>query len=293
MANIQKFVDRMLYWCQNGNLGYDQNQRWNIYPGGECDCSSLVIHALKEAGFDTGNATYTGNLSAALVAQGWQRVIPNGKPQVGDILLNDVHHVAAFVGNGRLAQASIDERGRASGGQTGDQFNETNVKPYYNYPWNCYLRYTGKQSSYGAAPTSTGNVTKTDGQLMLDIDGYPGAKTYSRFQQVMGTIIDGKKSQPSLMIKAFQRFLNSVVSSNDIKNLTGYHRLDIDGFDGWRTWKVFQYWAWNVRKDLIKLYAPGWGIWDFTDGDPGVRTWKVLQHMLNESYANSGKLLKK
>ena len=291
MANVQKFADRMLYWCQKGNLGYDQYQRWNIYPGGESDCSSLVIHALKEAGFDTGNATYTGNLSAALVARGWQRIIPNGKPQVGDILLNDVHHVAAFVGNGRLAQASIDERGRASGGQTGDQANETNVKPYYDYPWNAYLRYTGKHSSYGPAPP--GNVTKTDNQLMLDIDGYPGAKTYSRFQQVMGTLIDGKKSQPSLMIKAFQRFLNSVVSSNDIKNLTGYHRLNVDGFDGWRTWKVFQYWAWNVRKDLIKLYAPGWGVWDFADGDPGVKTWKVLQHMLNESYANSGKLLKK
>lgn len=289
--NINTFINRMKWWCLYGNLGYDQYQRWNFFVGGEVDCSSLVIKVLQEAGQDTGGATYTGNLSANLVARGWQRLVPNGNPQPGDILLNDVHHVAVYVGNGQLAQASIDERGRASGGQTGDQSNETNVKAYYNYPWNAYLRYTG--GSTPSNPSTPMNLTKTDSQLMLDIDGDPKAKTYSRFQQVMGTPIDGVKSTPSLMIEAFQRFLNTVVSSKDIKAITGYGKLDEDGVDGWRTWKVFQYWAYNVRKDLCALYAPGWGIWDFADGDPGVRTWKVLQHMLNESYANSGKLLTK
>lgn len=289
--NVNTFINRMKWWCLYGNLGYDQNQRWNFYVGGEVDCSSLVIKVLQEAGQDTGGATYTGNLSANLVARGWQRLTPNGNPQPGDILLNDVHHVAVYVGNGQLAQASIDERGRASGGQTGDQANETNVKAYYNYPWNAYLRYIGGSTpSNSSTPT---NLTKTDSQLMLDIDGDPQAKTYSRFQQVMGTPIDGVKSRPSLMIMAFQRFLNTVVSSKDIKAITGYGQLDDDGIDGWRTWKVFQYWAWNVRNDLIKLYAPGQSVWQFADGIPGVRTWKVLQHILNESYANSGKLLTK
>lgn len=289
--NKTTFVARMVYWCLHGNLGYDQYQRWDIRVGGECDCSSLVIWCLREAGQDTGGATYTGNLSANLVARGWQRIIPNGKPQVGDILLNDVHHVAVYVGNGQLAQASIDERGRASGGRSGDQSNyETNVRSYYDYPWNCYLRYVGNDGGSSAPAKS---VTKTDGQLMLDIDGDPGAHTYSRFQQVMGTPIDGVKSEASLMVMAFQRWLNTVVSRKDIQNITGYPQLDVDGYDGWRTWKVFQYWAYNVRPDLARLYAPGCGIWDFVDGDPGVRTWKVLQHMLNESYANSGKLLNK
>lgn len=293
--NKTTFVARMVYWCLHGNLGYDQYNRWDIRVGGESDCSSLVIWALREAGQDTGGATYTGNLSANLVARGWQRIIPNGKPQPGDILLNDVHHVAVCVGNGQIAQASIDERGRASGGQSGDQSNyETNVRSYYDYPWNAYLRYVGKGGGSSAPAKS---VTKTDKQLMLDVDGVPGGATYSRFQQVMGTPIDGKKSKPSEMIRAFQRFLNANVSAKDIHNLgcSGKMRgkLDTDGFDGPKTWKVFQYWAANVRKDLIRLYAPGWGIWDFADGDPGVRTWKVLQHMLNESYANSGKLLKK
>ena len=156
-----------------------------------------------------------------------------------------------------------------------------------------WAKYAGGATVNPSANVDSRDRTKTDNQLMLDIDGDPQAKTYSRFQQVMGTPIDGVKSQPSPMITAFQRFLNTVVSNKDIKAITGYEQLDEDGIDGWRTWKVFQYWAWNVRKDLIKAYANGQSVWQFADGIPGVRTWKVLQHILNESYANSGKLLKK
>ena len=294
--NKATFVARMKYWCLYGNLGYDQWNRWDIRIGGECDCSSLVIHDLREAGQDTGDATYTGNLSSNLTARGWVRLPNNGEPQTGDILLNDIHHVAVDVGNGCLAQASIDERGMAYGGRSGDQTNETNVKGYYNFPWTCYLRYVGSDGGGGStapAPSAPKPKTKTDNQLMLTIDGDPGGATYSRFEQVMGTPIDGVKSSPSAFIKKFQKFLNSVVSRKDVKAITGSERLAEDGYDGWRTWKVFQYWAANVRKDLIKAYAPSQSVWQFADGIPGVRTWKVLQHMLNESYANSGKLLKK
>lgn len=293
MASVQKLVDRMRYWCLAGDLGYDQNQRWDIRVGGECDCSSLVIWALREAGFDTGGSTYTGNLSSQLTARGWARLPAGGSPQAGDILLNDVHHVAVFVGGGQLAQASIDERGRASGGQSGDQANETNVKAYYSYPWNCYLRYVGSGSAEAAAAAHA--LTKTDGQYVLDVDGIPGAATNSRLQQVMGTPIDGVIDTPSPAARQLQHFLNSVVSSKDIHNLGASGatdgRLDEDGILGEKSWKVFQYWAFNVRRDLCQAYAPGWGIWDFADGIDGERTWKVLQHMLNESYANSGKLL--
>ncbi|MFT8787286.1 MAG: NlpC/P60 family protein [Bifidobacterium psychraerophilum] len=148
MANIQKLIERMRYWCLDVSLGYDQTNRWDIRPGGEADCSSLVIHCLQEAGFDTGAASYTGDMSAALTARGWVRLPNNGSPQAGDILLNDADHVAVYLGGGQLAQASYDENHRASGGASGDQTgHETNVSPYYNFPWNCYLRYTGSQDN--------------------------------------------------------------------------------------------------------------------------------------------------
>lgn len=155
MPSVSKLIERMKYWCLEGNLGYDQYERWNIKYGGECDCSSLVIWCLHEAGFDTGNnprygfwpttgATYTGNMSYVLTQRGWKRLPNDGHPKAGDILLSDAHHVAVYVGNGQLAQASNGSGGKAHGDAAGDQGNETNVRAYYNYPWNCYLRYTGK-----------------------------------------------------------------------------------------------------------------------------------------------------
>lgn len=169
MPSLTTLMARMRYWCQTVSLGYDQYNRWDIRPGGECDCSSLVIYALREAGFDTGNATYTGNLSSNLTARGWKRLPNNGNPQAGDILLNDVHHVAIYLGDGLLAQASIDERGRASGGAAGDQTGyETNIRSYYNYPWNCFLRYTGQTDTTENEDTmSMACIIQPDGESRL------------------------------------------------------------------------------------------------------------------------------
>lgn len=176
MGNITTFVNRMRYWCTQANLGYDQTNRWDIRPGGECDCSSLVIYALREAGFDTGAASYTGNMSSNLTARGWVRLPNNGSPKIGDILLNDVQHVAVYVGNGMLCQASISENGTISGA-AGDQTGyETNMKAYYNKPWNCYLRYVG---------------ATTSGSDKLAVDGSCGPATIRKWQQVMGTTADG------------------------------------------------------------------------------------------------------
>ncbi|WP_315502931.1 peptidoglycan-binding protein [Actinomyces radicidentis] len=155
----------MRYWCTEANLGYDQAQRWDIRPGGEADCSSLVIHALKEAGFDTGGATYTGNMRSALTARGWAvvavRPTSAANLRAGDILLNDANHVALYLGGGQLAQASIDERGRVAGGRSGDQTDhETNVAPFYVYRhggWSAVLRYVGGQTAASATPTIAGS----------------------------------------------------------------------------------------------------------------------------------------
>lgn len=181
MASVSTFINRMRYWCAVANLGYSQSDRWNFNASaGNCDCSSLVIHCLKEAGFDTGSATYTGNLSGELTKRGWTRLPANGSPQAGDILLNDVHHVAVYLGGGRLAQASISERGTAYGAAGDQTGRETNIRNYYNYPWNCYLRYQGAQSS--APAVNSGAIA---------VDGNVGPATVRRWQQVMGTAVDG------------------------------------------------------------------------------------------------------
>lgn len=153
MPSLSKFVARMLYWCDEANLGYDQGNRWDIRPGGECDCSSLVIHALREAGFATGAASYTGDMAKALAANGWKRIAPTGSPRVGDILLNEGRHVAVCTGPNQMSYASIDERGRISGGKSGDQTDRetrTVKGTSYSKGWDCYLRWSG------AAPSGEG-----------------------------------------------------------------------------------------------------------------------------------------
>jgi hypothetical protein len=140
---IDRLCDQVNYWVTQGNVGYDQSNRYALRQNGETDCSWLILGSMKQIGMSIGNATYTGNMVSELTQHGWKIVEADGHPQRGDILLNITHHTALWLGT-VLAQASIDENGRATGGKTGDQTNkETNTRGYYNYPWDLYLRYKG------------------------------------------------------------------------------------------------------------------------------------------------------
>lgn len=242
MASLQKFIDRMRYWCEQGNLGYDQGNRQDIRYGGECDCSSLVIFALKEAGFDTGNATYTGNMSSNLTARGWKRIPNNGRPQAGDILLNDANHVAVWLGD-KLAQASKDENGRYRGGKSGDQSNyETNTRGYYNYPWSCYLRYVGNSSATSSPSNSSSK---------LSVDGYWGCATTRAVQKALGTTQDG------------------IVSGQDAGDLAKCNRGGLES----SSWQIGHGGSMMVRALQRKIGAN-------PDGYFGVNTCRALQKYL-------------
>ena len=151
MASLQKFIDLMYYYCEEVSVGYDWGRRWDVWDGGDTDCSALVITCLREAGFETGWATYTGNMSDALCDNGWERLYPDlSDAEPGDILLNDENHVAAVLfGYGwdaTIGQASIGETGGVYGNQPGDQTGwETNTTGMYDYPWDCILRYEGEE----------------------------------------------------------------------------------------------------------------------------------------------------
>jgi len=141
VSNLDYFIARMRWWCEDADLGYGQDTRWNIYDGGDADCSSLVIHTLQEAGFDTGDANSTHDLLPALAVRGWTLASPPLQP--GDILLSPGSHVAVYVGGGMLAEANINENGDICNGVPGDQTGqETRVTEYYNHPWDYILRYT-------------------------------------------------------------------------------------------------------------------------------------------------------
>ena len=136
MSVIEKAIAWALKIANDPAHGYDQQSRW----GPNYDCSSFVIMAFKMAGLLL-TATFTGNMKYDFLRNGFA-IVTDGTLKRGDVLLNEKNHTALYIGNGQIVQASINERGGITGGQTGDQTGgEIAVRSYYNYPWDCVLRY--------------------------------------------------------------------------------------------------------------------------------------------------------
>lgn len=154
MTKVQKAVAYIKDIAADNKHGYSQVNRWGS-PGtwSDYDCSSLVISAYQAAGVpvkDKG-ATYTGNMYNAFIACGFKDVtakvtLSSGKGLIaGDVLLNHKDHTAMMISEKQLAEASIDENGNIYGGKVGDQTGkEIWTHSYYDYPWNCVLRYPEK-----------------------------------------------------------------------------------------------------------------------------------------------------
>lgn len=159
-------VDKAIEWMErianDNSHGYDQQFRWN--ERGDYDCSSMVISAWEQAGVKvkTAGATYTGNMRRVFLSNGFKDVtasvdLTTGRGlKRGDVLLNDVNHTAMAVSSSRLVQASINERGGVTGGTPGDQTGrEIGFCAYYNYPWNCILRFGGAEATTNTTPKVT------------------------------------------------------------------------------------------------------------------------------------------
>ena len=141
MANIYKAVDFMVRIANDNAHGYDQTNR----NGPDYDCSSLVATALYNAGFSVKPSSWTGNLEEQLRKCGFDDC---SKPwKAGDIHLSTWNHVNMSINESQIAEATINEKGTVTGGQTGDQTgNEIRIANYYEYSvgWDRHLRYYGK-----------------------------------------------------------------------------------------------------------------------------------------------------
>lgn len=152
MDEIKNKIEQAAGWLEmmvdKPSVGYDQSRRW----GPDYDCSSLVISAWEWAGVPVkqSGASYTGNMYNVFLACGFEDVthtvnLDSGAGLVrGDVLLNHQKHTAMYIGNGQTAEASINELGLVTGGESGDQTGkEVLRRAYRDYPWDCVLRYTG------------------------------------------------------------------------------------------------------------------------------------------------------
>ena len=214
MSTISKAVSWAVDIAQNAAHGYDQIHRW----GPDYDCSSFLITAWELAGVPvkSAGATYTGNMKNIFLANGFIDVtslvnLSSGAGlKKGDIVLNIVNHTAMCISseNHQLVMASANEKGTVTGGQTGDQTGgEIKVRSYYNYPWDCVLRYSDSGSvrpGESQAPDSEGQVPG-DGSLIsaIDVDGSFGPATVRRTQQFLGVAADGIVSNQPLSNKKY------------------------------------------------------------------------------------------
>ena len=126
---------------------------------GDFDCSAAVIQACENAGIPVKSkgATYTGNMLAVFKKCGFVDVTSKVNRSTGagllrgDVLLNTSHHTAMYCGNGKEVEASINEKGTATGGKPGDQTGkEFLIRSYRNYPWTNVLRYAAESQASGS-----------------------------------------------------------------------------------------------------------------------------------------------
>lgn len=164
---VENAVQWLINIANDNTHGYDQGNRWSP----DYDCSSFVISGYEQAGvpLKTNGATYTGDLKDVALHSGftevdWQNDV--SKLVRGDIILNELHHVCCYIGNGQIVQASINELGTSMGGQTGDQTGkEIYVRNFYVYShgWDCVLRFGNGTTGGGTGGTGgTGGVPSDD-----------------------------------------------------------------------------------------------------------------------------------
>lgn len=149
----------MIEVANDNSHGYDQEHRWGM----DYDCSSLVITAYQQAGVPL-SCTYTENMLQDMLRHDFVdvknevNVVTGAGLEVGDVLLNEIHHTAVYVGNGQMVEATGNEMHGVIGGKTGDQTGaEIAINPYHDYGWGTIgwdyvLRYDGKDSGHDEAP---------------------------------------------------------------------------------------------------------------------------------------------
>lgn len=133
-----RIIDDAVKWAKDtandDSHGYDQDNRWEP----DHDCSSFVISAWETAGVGvkaTGAST-TCNMCNTFLKSGFTDVInqidiitSNGL--IAEDVLWISNHTCIYVDDGKVANASLNENDKTSGGVTGDQNGkEIAVKDY-------------------------------------------------------------------------------------------------------------------------------------------------------------------
>ena len=242
MSKVEIATKWMEDMANNNKHGYDQTYRWG--EKGDYDCSSAVYMAWEHAGipvktysFNKYGCAYTGVMKAVFTHFGFKDVTSKINLSTGaglkrgDILLNDSRHVAMYCGGGKEVEASINEKGTATGGKPGDQTGrEFLIRSYRNYPWNRVLRYV-ENGTTSNSKKSVNEVAKEvlagkwgngdDRKNRLTAAGYK----YSEVQAAVNRLVSGKPT------KSVTEVAKEVIAGKWGNGMDRRKKLAAEGFD--------------------------------------------------------------
>ena len=232
MTVIESAVQWAINIAGDQRHGYSQSSRW----GPDYDCSSFVISAFEQAGvaLREAGASYTGNMRGAMIACGFVDVssqvgLTSGYGiQAGDVLLNYSAHTCLAIGNGKVANCRTDEGHPQSGDQSG---NEIRIQNFWSFPWNCCLRYKGKQE---AAKPADGN-TSTGQTDTVRHDWRPQLLTTSNMYKDDCVVLQALLNAHHFACGSADGFFGAKTQAA-VNAAQRYYGLEIDGVCGPKTW---------------------------------------------------------
>ena len=195
-------IESATLWIERLAADNTHGYAWGGWGPQDYDCGHTVITAWEQAGVPVKSrgASYTGNMRNVFLSGGFKDVtggvdLSSGSGlKRGDVLLNIANHTAMYTGMGKIVHARSNDGHPEAGDQSG---NEIRVQAYWNYPWDCVLRYIETVEE----ETEDGGI----GAGGLEIDGICGNQTW-------GALTDGlplvQKGSSGYAVRAMQSLLN-------------------------------------------------------------------------------------
>lgn len=262
MSIVEKATQWMEERANNDYYGYS----WGGWGPQDFDCGHAIITAWETAGVPvkSSGAVNTETMYDVFIRLGFVDVtsscnLATGEGMIrGDVLLNRAYHTAQITEPGKLVHARSSEGNSTPGDQNGNEFK---VQDYFNYPWDCVLRYpeetAAEEEVEEEKPSLLDRIKEAlTGRKKETAETESAAKPITTVKYMPGTfplLTIALQDECREDVKAFQSLYNLRFASNPIK---------VDGYYGPKC------------NEACRAVQKAYGL--LVDGECGKDTWTAL-----------------